>query len=514
MVVLHQPSGRAAENARPGRGAARAALAILCFYLLCGVGVAAHGECEADQAAAAAPLYLSLEAAQRRALADNPTLQAVEARVRQAAERVKQARAAFLPTLDLEWSAAHTQLPDRSVREARQGVQAQLLSNLSRFSGMPPVSPLDTASSLATAAAQAAHAYDAIPESMDNYSVRMVLGYPLFTGFARKHAHAMARFGAAESAAAANEARRLMLEAVAQAYHGAQLARARTHIAEADKAFNLRLLDEARARERVGAAALSEVLNFEVRVRASEAQHIAATEDLQLAFIALAALMGDHAVDLSVDTAFEDIECEAEETATLPDYEELYARARALRPDLEASRLAAARATTNVGLQRAPFYPTVAAFVSKDASRTDSGSFEGQDFATTVGVTLSYNLFAGGRHRAALAEARQTRKEAEHQQHAAEIAAAEELRAALARLTAARRQLTLQRENADYVEQHRDMVEKEFQAGQTSLALLNQAQRDLVEARATLALAQVSTRAARHALRTATGETLTDIQGE
>ena len=84
----------------------------------------------------------------------------------------------------------------------------------------------------------------------------------------------------------------------------------------------------------------------------------------------------------------------------------------------------------------------------------------------------------------------------------------------LARLTAAQQQLTLQRENAAYVEQNRDMVEKEFQAGQASLALLNQAQRDLVEAQAMLALAHVSLRAAWHALHTATAETLTYLLGE
>ena len=495
--------------------AAKAAwAALLCCWVLpaslslCLIGLDASARETVD----ASSRYLSLEAAQRRALADNPTLHAVEARVRQAAERVKQARAAFLPTLDVEWSASHTQLPDRSVREARQGIQGQLLSNISRLATYPIISPLTTASTAASAIVQAGQAYDAVPDSMDAYAVRLTLGYALFTGFARKHAHAMARFGARESAAAADEARRLILEAVAQTYHGAQLAGERVAIAGADRDFNLRLLEDACAKQRLGAASLSEVLNFEVRLRASEAQLINVRQDQQLACIALAALMGMEDALPEADLELDDIELAADDAMSVPTFETLYERAAMLRPDLAASRLAIQRTAANVGLQQASYYPAVTAFVSRDASRTEDSRFDGEDFSTTVGVALSYNLFAGGRHRAAVAAARQSQKEAERLHHAAEITVAEELRAVLARLTAAQQQLTLQSENASYVEQNRNMVEKEFQVGQASLALLNQAQRDLVEAQAMLALAHVSLRAAWHALHTATAETLTRFE--
>ena len=354
-------------------------------------------------------------------------------------------------------------------------------------------------------------AQSAVPESVDNYNIGINIAYPLFTGFARKHAYAMARFGKQETRAAADEARRLILEAVAQTYYGAQLARERLSITGADKGFNSRLLKEARARNRAGAASKSEVLNFEVRRRASEAQYIVSQQDFQLALIALAAIMGIENSNLPEDTALTPLKTATDADFLLPEFQTLYDSAWELRPDLEGNRQAVNRTQANIGLQQAPYYPSVNAFASKGAARSGNGGFEGQDFSTTVGVGLSYNLFAGGKHRAAVAEARQGHKESEYRLRAAEIAVSRDVREALTRLDTAQQQLRLQIENAGYVEENRDMVQKEFQAGLTSLALLNQVQRDLVEAQAMLARARVSLCAAWHSLRTATAETLVAV---
>jgi outer membrane protein TolC len=78
----------------------------------------------------------------------------------------------------------------------------------------------------------------------------------------------------------------------------------------------------------------------------------------------------------------------------------------------------------------------------------------------------------------------------------------------MAALTTARDQLILQRENARLVRRNRDLVEKEYAAGQTSLVRLNEAQRDLIQARGRLALARVSLRQAWQGLYAATGKIL------
>lgn len=501
-------SGRQTPDKQAGMRYQKTALCKVSFCLLVLCVAAAADESPATPPQDAAGLILTLEAAQQRALDDNPSLQAVEMRVRQASERVKQARSAFFPSLDFDWRATHTQLPDKTVAEARQGIQSGFLATLSPTLALGAVQPLRAASSLASSAYQSSLAYDAVPESMDSYSVSLSMGYLLFNGFGRKYSYAMSRFGEKEMQARAREAQRLILGAVAQTYYGAQLASERITITEADKSFNARLLKEAQARLRVGAAARSEVLNFEVRLRASEAQQIAAMQDLHLASVALAALMGLTEAHLPEGTVFAPLELETEVETTLPEVEPLFDTAFNLRPDLEAYRHAVDRTRAGVGLQRSQYYPTLTAFASKDANRTQSGNFESDDFSTTVGIGLSLNLFSGGRRRAALAEARYASKETEFSLKEAEITVSSDVQEALARLEAAQRQLILQRENTGYVEENRDMVEKEFQVGQSSLALLNQAQRDLVEAQGYLAFARVSLRAAWHELRTATGETV------
>lgn len=468
----------------------------------------ARSETMAGEERTGIPILLTLEAAQHCALMENPSLQGVEVRVRQAGERVRQARSAYYPRVDVEWTATHTQLPDRTVREARESIIAGGVSALRRTASTGEMPFLAIAGSTLGTLQSTLRAYEAVPESTDRYALRLSVGYVLFNGFARKHTHALARFGEQETEAARQEARRMILEAVAQTYYGAQLARERLQIAASDRGFNDRLLTEARARLRVGSAAVSETLNFEVRLRASEAQKLAAEQDLELACIALASLMGLPEGGLPPGTEMAPLPEPGEAELAEPEFALLYDRALALRPDLERARQGTARAEANVGLQRSAYYPSVSVFAAKDAVRTDHSRFESDDTATTVGVTVSQNLFAGGRNRAAVAEARYAHTEARAQLKQAEIDAATDLREALSRLETARRLLRLQQENAGFVARNRDMAEKEFSAGQSSLALLNQAQRDLVEAQGNLALARASLYAAWHALRTATGETL------
>ena len=72
--------------------------------------------------------------------------------------------------------------------------------------------------------------------------------------------------------------------------------------------------------------------------------------------------------------------------------------------------------------------------------------------------------------------------------------------------------LALQTQNTKLVTEVRDLVEKEYRVGQTSLVRLNEAQRDLVEAVAELALARVRLRLAWEELDAATGRNLTLVE--
>lgn len=501
----------------------RNATVLLCFLLLTPHLARAESNAEAastpvaleaDAVTAPDPTgTLDLAAAQRRALADNPGLRAAEERVAQARQRVRQAQSLFYPHVQANYSASHTRLPDGTVNAARDAASdaalrqslAQPLGQLLRGGGLDGGA---LGSSLGQGLYSGLRARDGVPTSQESYRASLSLSYLIFDGFERRFAVAAAKAAEREFEANQREAQRLLLDAVAQAYYGVQLAREDINIAEADEAFNKRLLREAEARRRVGTGALSDVLNFEVRVRAAQAQRISAERDVEVAQIALASLMGlpdgrlSEGMRVGKMTLLRDVDLQ------LPDAEAMIFAAMAHRPDLDQRRHAVDRSDAFVRQRQALYYPTVGAFASRDAHRTGDGHPRADDFSSTVGVNVGLELFSGGRRIAGLREARHARTESERLLEDAEIAARAEVRQSLEDLSAALEQLNLQEENTTFVQRNRELVEKEYQAGQGALARLNQAQRDLVEAEGRLALARVALRRTWHALRTATAETI------
>jgi outer membrane protein TolC len=155
-------------------------------------------------------------------------------RVEQAKARVRQARAAYWPSLDASASYSETWLSDGQIDSQRW---------------LDP-SPDD---------------------SPETYQAGLEAGWLLFDGFGRRFQNAAARFGVEESEASHREARRLLAAAVAGSFFAAQLARENIAIAEANEAFNQRQLQEARVRRRVGTGSLSDELNFEIRVNEARA---------------------------------------------------------------------------------------------------------------------------------------------------------------------------------------------------------------------------------------------------
>ncbi|MBN2308340.1 MAG: TolC family protein [Candidatus Hydrogenedentes bacterium] len=503
---------------------------------------AAEAARECDAADVTLPAVLDLEAAQAIALADYPSLQAAEARVRQARAVVMEARSAWFPQVDLTGSAAKTWLSERDYRAARdaasspywdafygsasQGVMAQTQARCQYFgsilsslitggapavpSGLatPPEFFSGMAQGLLETARPAVAARRKIDDSVEDFRLSLTASWVVFSGFERKFAHAQARFGLQETEMALLEAKRLLLAAVAQAFYSAQLARENIAIAQADEAFNARQLKEAKARRRVGAGSLSDELNFEVRVNSARASLIAAERDYRSALAGLAELLAlPDSVD-PADLALAELPAEASGQLEPPDPVAALHYAKVHRPDLIQAGYAVDRSRAGVGLSRAAFYPTVVASASKDAARSNDYDFGDDDFATTIGVHVSYNLFAGGRDVARVRQAKAARVEAERGCEQVALGVTSAVRTAVADLEAAQQSLALERINAGNVADNRDLVEKEYQAGEASLVRLNEAQRDLIAAQGSLAYARVSLLLAWHNLRTETAETV------
>ncbi|MBL7645155.1 MAG: TolC family protein [Candidatus Hydrogenedentes bacterium] len=482
--------------------------------------VAPSAETTAEESGESVPFVLDLRAAQQLALEKNPTLFAAAARVDQARARVRQARSLYLPQLDAVFSATHTHLPSNTVNAAKD--QALLSPLTSSLRGSIPQALFDTGEGGGVEGAlfssiaglySGLQARGSVDESVENYQASLTASYILFDGFSRRFTNAMARFGREESEAAHREAVRLVLDAIAQSYYGVQLARENASIARADESFNERLLKEARLRKERGTGSKSDVLNFEVALRAAQSARIQAEGQEQVARVALAALMGLQDAKLGEAVEIAPLPEEVPEDLHSPNLEEMIGEAMTTRPDIQQGEFQVARIEAQLGERRSSYYPQVRTFASQRASASDNARFEQEDFGATVGVDISYGIFAGGRNRATVAEARHQLEEAEYLLEALRLGATEDIRRSGIILQTAQETLALQRTTAEYVQANRDLVEKEYEAGQGSLARLNQAQRDLVAAEARLALARVALYSAWHALETATGETISHFEG-
>ena len=423
---------------------------------------------------------LDRDMAQRIALADNPTLAAALERIRQARQRVLQASAAYWPSLDANASAVHVRLSDNSYQ-----------------------------ASLASARLFDPQAGVADPE--DYYNAGITATWVLFNGFERKFLNAAARYGEQESVAACEEARRLMLAWVATSYHNAQLARENITIAKTDEAFFQRQLDEARARRRMGTGSLSDELNFKIRINNSKAALIEKKKLYDITMFGLAALLGipDAVFPLRVKLA--ELKDATGAELVMPDPQSMIEYALAHRPDIRQGDYFVKKAGAGVGAARAGFFPSIALSANLDGNRSGDADFEQDDFGNSVGISLSYNLFAGGLNRAKLSEAMAMETEAVRNLEDLKTTVISEVRKSVVRLRSAQDQLALQRANALLARQNRDLVEKEYAVGQGSLVRLNEAQRDLTTAESRLAQALVALRQARHDLDTDTGYILVRI---
>ena len=458
---------------------------------------------------------LTLADAQQRALADNPTLHAVEARIAQAEARVRQARSLYFPQVDASYTASRTQVPESTLDDARAGIRRSTRQAVvgSAISGIfdPVASPAGTVFGIGSSLFGGIQADRALEDSVSNYNGSLTARYLLFDGFSRRFSLAITRIAVDETEAGLREAQRQLLAGVAQAFYGVQLAREQEAIAIADEAFNAKQLTDAEARQRVGTGSLSDVLNFEVRVRAARTALLDARRDVEQARILLATLMGIEDAKLADGAEIAPLDAEAAEELAAPAVESSLAYALENRPDIQQNQFAVARTGAGVRQRRAAYFPTVGAFASQDVNRTTGPGFGLDDTSSSVGLSLNYSLFSGGRRKAEVAEARAIETEAEYLLEDAELNAVSEVRRTLADLTTAQEQLLLQRTTAEFVQRQRDLVEKEYNAGQGSLERLNQAQRDLIEAQGRLAQARVALRQAWHELRTATAETLAPL---
>lgn len=422
---------------------------------------------------------LGLATAQQIALADNPTLAAATERVEQARQRIKQVRASYYPSIDVEGSATSAKM---SIVDA--ATQTLLMGGTD------------------------------IDRNSESYRVSLGASWLLFDGFSRKFSNLIAEYGQQETEQARRDGMRLLLQSVAESYYGAQLSLYNKAIAEADFSFNSNQAREAEVSMGAGAGSLSALINFQVQMNNASADILLAKRNYDLALYGLAVLLGHESGKMPDGLALVEMDMVEENSFVDIVTDSLLEAAASNRPDLLRQELSLQRAESTVGAQQASLYPKVSLNGSLNGSRIDDMGFEGDDFGSALSVNLSYNIYRGGADKARIAEAKAYQRETARTLDQQKNRVQSEVRQAITRLEQARAQLKLQRASVKLVEQSRDLVEEGYKAGQESLARFNEVQRDLVRTQSRLALSLISLYTNRQALKTATGESLVPYLGK
>ncbi len=418
---------------------------------------------------------LDLKTAGQIALADNLNIAVAMERVQQAKEKMTQAKSLYFPRLDATGGASH-------VRLSNNRYDAQL------------------------ATARVFNPAATIDDPEDYYQAGLTAGWILFDGFERKYTNEAARYGSKESEFAEENTRRLVLSSVAETFFTAQLALANIEIAKADEQFNLQQLKDAKARRRAGTGSLSDEYNFQIRANGARTERLKAEADFQSIMFGLAALLGVPDAVFPEHIELAKLQPETEEEMAQPDVDTFIAFAREYRPDVRQGEQAVKRAESEVGIARARFFPTINVGASLDGDRAHNAHMNSDDFGSSVGVNLTYNLFSGGADAARHREAKSVQKEAEKNLDDLLLRTSSDIRGSVTGLMMLQEQLQLQKANTDLSQKNRDLVAKEYDAGQGSLVRLNEAQRDLTTAQSRLVLSMVSLHNAWYKLMAETGK--------
>ena len=423
---------------------------------------------------------LDLKTAQKVALSDNPNMTAAQARIDQARARVRQAAASWWPSLDLNAGGA-SQRYSNTQHQYNNLLAQTLLGGTS-------------------------------DQTTENYSAGLQATWVLFDGFYRNFKEQQATFDERSNAAAMVDSQRLLVNSVAEAFLNAQLAQTRIDIAQADKTFYLRQLEDAENRYNVGAGPWGDVLNIKVQVNSAKTSLIGAQREFEAAGYGLAALMGLNEAAFPSNLRLQSLDKNCIISANKEKVETLIQEAQSARPDIRQLEMMVKQADAAQGIAKAPFYPKVQLAGSLDGAREGDTGLGDDDFGHTVGINMSWNLYAGGADKARLVESEQAKREAIYTLAGLRNSVAAEIRQNIAMLAAAEEQVRLQRETVELVQENRDLAKNEYEAGESSLVRLNEAQRDLTATHGRFAQALVSYQLQKQRLLAATGRNLADLK--
>lgn len=423
----------------------------------------------AGTAQAQAPLPLADAIA--RARARNPEALAAEASERQAEARVQQARANYLPSVDLT----------ETWQRGTQPVFAfgSLLAQR-RFSA-------------------ADFAIEALnhPEAVNNLRVGLTVDHPVFDPSTRSAVRTAAIGRDLATTSRVLVAQDLAVQ-VTQAYGAVLAGEAAAHAADAAVTSAEADRELATNRRDAGVVTDADVLQIDVFLARSREQQIRSRAETVVARARLNALIGE---PLDARFALDDSpapDAVATSALTTPDASTL-----GRRPDLEIAALRERLAGAAVDGARASFLPRVYAQGGWEAN---GDGFGARASSWIVGATARVNLFRGFADRARLAEARQAVTQRRIEREQAETNARLDVRIAAARLEAARAAEDVAGSAVAHARESHRIVRDRYEAGLADVSALLRAAEAVQQADAHHSAARVEITIAAATLARALGQ--------
>lgn len=330
----------------------------------------------------------------------------------------------------------------------------------------------------------------------------------LFDGLARTMNVLAQRHSYKAEKALQEDVRRLLMRGVAFAFYDILLAIERQRIAKSNMEFQLANLHDTQLKFEAGAVPLSEVLNFKVETNIATVDQVQAEYEYEIAVYALARLMGYPDGNFPAIVKFPTISSATDDRLTSIDV--YLDTALNNRPDLRKFRELLKTAKYTMYQSYGPFMPTVTAFGTMDygsqrtkyssptsVSKYGSGTFDG-------GVQAEWLIFNGLSRFNRLRETEALVAQAKFNIADSWLQVIEDVRGAYINYVMRTKQAKIYKRTLGLVTKQRDLVEEEYQAGNTELARLFQAQNVLVDAEVNLVRALVALRKAKVSLNAAT----------
>ena len=414
---------------------------------------------------------LTLPEAITRAQAANPDARAAEVAERLAAARLTQARAGYLPSVDVTESWQRGNQPVFVF----SSLLAQRQFAASNF------------------------AIDALnrPDAVNNIRLGVTIDQAVFDPSTRAGVRAATLGRELASTSRAVVAQDLAL-AVTGAYGAVLAADAAGRAAAATLETATADLDIARNRRDAGRVTDADVLRIEVFLGRAREQQIRSSADATIARARLNQLMGE-----PLDASFSFDDTPSPEAMAATDLPALEAEAVNARADLKLSALQEQLAAAAVDAARANFLPRVYAQGGYEAN---GGTWGSRASSWMAGAVARVNLFRGFADQARLAEARHTQSLRAIDREKADTAARLDVRMAVARLEAARAAEGVGRAAVTQARESHRIMRDRYDGGLADVAALLAAAEAVQQAEARHATARVDVTVAAATLSRALGK--------